>query len=114
MHTTHFVTNDPIGEDVLNTGLQTAYHDVGEGEVLRVDVAIGPRCAEHGGGGEREELASVTDGFHELSFVRGQGIRDRTPNDVFTPEFRRGRSGSVKEDLSHEGDQCLLRKRGRY
>jgi 2-succinyl-6-hydroxy-2,4-cyclohexadiene-1-carboxylate synthase len=34
MHTTHFVTNDPISSEVLNTGLQTAYHDVGSGEAL--------------------------------------------------------------------------------
>lgn len=32
MLTTHFVTNDPISADVLNTGLQTAYYDVGQGE----------------------------------------------------------------------------------
>jgi len=29
--TTHFVTNDPITSEVLQTGLQTAYHDVGDG-----------------------------------------------------------------------------------
>jgi pimeloyl-ACP methyl ester carboxylesterase len=34
MLTTHFVTNDPISDDVLNTGLQTAYHDVGAGEAF--------------------------------------------------------------------------------
>ncbi len=31
MFTTHFVSNDPISEEVLNTGLQTAYHEVGSG-----------------------------------------------------------------------------------
>lgn len=34
MHTTHFVSNDPISFDVLNTGLQTAYHEVGSGEAF--------------------------------------------------------------------------------
>jgi pimeloyl-ACP methyl ester carboxylesterase len=29
MHTTHFVTNDPISAEVLSTGLQTAYYDLG-------------------------------------------------------------------------------------
>jgi len=32
--TTHFVTNDPISEDRLHTGLQTAYHDVGSGDAF--------------------------------------------------------------------------------
>lgn len=31
MHTTHFITNDPISAEVLSTGLQTAYYDVGPG-----------------------------------------------------------------------------------
>ncbi len=34
MFTTHFVSNDPIAEEVLNTGLQTAYHETGTGEPL--------------------------------------------------------------------------------
>jgi pimeloyl-ACP methyl ester carboxylesterase len=34
MRTTHFVTNDPISAEVLSTGLQTAYHEVGRGDVL--------------------------------------------------------------------------------
>ena len=34
MFTTHFVTNDPISEEVLSTGLQTAYHEVGSGDVF--------------------------------------------------------------------------------
>ena len=32
MLTTHFVSNDPISEEVLNTGLQTAYHEIGMGK----------------------------------------------------------------------------------
>ena len=32
MLTTHFVSNDPISEEVLNTGLQTAYHEIGTGK----------------------------------------------------------------------------------
>lgn len=32
MLTTNFVTNDPISEDRLQTGLQTAYYDIGSGE----------------------------------------------------------------------------------
>lgn len=34
MFTTHFVSNDPISEEVLNTGLQTAYQDIGAGEAF--------------------------------------------------------------------------------
>ena len=34
MFTTHFVTNDPISEEVLNTGLQTAYHETGTGDTF--------------------------------------------------------------------------------
>jgi len=34
MFTTHFVSNDPLSEEVLSTGLQTAYHEVGEGQTL--------------------------------------------------------------------------------
>lgn len=34
MLTTHFVSNDPISEDRLQTGLQTAFHDVGSGDAF--------------------------------------------------------------------------------
>lgn len=42
MHTTHFITNDPISAEVLSTGLQTAYYDVGPGAQSEHGAALAP------------------------------------------------------------------------